>query len=91
MPFQQVKVPAELIVTHKGVSVWRCYADDDFDYPEDYVFTTNPLGTDSEHPDSFDVRDLQVPSVLALRAYPDRAPELVSKAMIEAIEAGLIP
>ena len=92
MPIRHVYVEPDLVVSHNGVSVWRCYVNDDIDQPEDFVFTTNVLGTDSGHPDAFDIRHAtHLRAVHRMRAYPDQAKETVSEALIEAIEAGLIP
>lgn len=80
------------MLTHNDVVVYRCYTNDDIDHPETFVFTTNRLGTDAVHPDAFDVRDLtMLRTAHRMRAYPHRAEEMVSEALVEAIEKGVIP
>jgi hypothetical protein len=66
------KVPPETFLTHKGVSIFRCYARNRIELPERYVFTTDQEITDSREicPAIFDVRkfvDLQAlaPPLLA--------------------------
>ena len=47
--------------------VWQAYHDDDFDQPEPFIFTENPAFTNSStDPETFDVRDLDVPSAYLL-------------------------
>lgn len=92
MPFRHVWVEPEVVLTHKNIVVYRCYTHSDVDQPEDFVFSTNRLGTDSSHPDAFDIRAAtQLRAVHRMRAYPDKALEMISEALVEAIEAGLIP
>lgn len=92
MPVRHVHVPPEIVLTHKEVTVYRCYRDDDVDQPEQFVFSTNALGTDTGHPDAFDIRHAtQLRAVHRMRAYPDRAETFVVEALTEAIEAGFIP
>jgi len=91
MPLRQLFVEPDVVLTHKGVTIYRAYTDDDVDQPEPFVFTTNLLGTDSHHPDAFDIRDIEkLRAVHQMRAYPDRAGSFVQDALVEAVEAGLI-
>jgi hypothetical protein len=92
MPTRHVYVEPEVVLTHQGVSVYRCYNNDDIEDPDPFVFSTNKLGTDTTCPDAFDIRDCQhLAAVHQMRAYPTRAAEFVSAALIEAIETKLIP
>ncbi|HQT77993.1 MAG TPA: hypothetical protein PLD10_13140 [Rhodopila sp.] len=123
MPIKTETVPAEVVVDHNKVKLYRCYEDDDIDRPEKFWFTTNPDKTENFHVEAFDVRDLEVPSaplitsghppdfvrpkgrtVHELMATPEyqasvqawaewfdnEQPALIKKALIEAIEAGIL-
>jgi hypothetical protein len=57
-------VPPTPIIPDK---VWQAYVDDDFDQPHPFIFTDDPGYTNASlDPETFDVRDLDVPSVYVL-------------------------
>lgn len=62
MPIRQTSEPAELVIEHNGVKVYRCYTEDMVECPEKFIFTLNPTHTDASGMVAFDVRELEVPS-----------------------------
>ena len=67
MPTSTVWVKPLVFLTHRDVTVYHAYEDDDFDQGAcRYSYTTHST-TDEEH---FDVRYLEVPSVALLENHP---------------------
>jgi hypothetical protein len=71
MPYQTRELPAKELVSGK---IWQAYLDDDFDKPEQFIFSTHPAYTNSTlSPYVFDVRDLDIElSYLLVFGHPPR-------------------
>lgn len=59
MPFHNVYITPEPFIEYKGITIYRCYIDDDIEQPETFIFSTNEKITDSTavHPAIFDIRE----------------------------------
>lgn len=77
MPYQEIWVKAETVLTHNGVTVYRTYTEDELNSPRKYTFTTNPDHSDGDEDDQANVRLLGVPAAAALRC----SPPLISSVM----------
>lgn len=60
MPIKETYVPREIVLVHKGIAVYHCYKDNNFNHRLDYYFTFS-LDDDAEE---FDVRELPNPKGL---------------------------
>lgn len=60
MPYQEVWMDSEVVLEHKGVTIYRTYNDDNYDEPSIYWFTTQKAEPgDHRSPVDFDVRELR--------------------------------
>lgn len=67
MPYITSWVDPEVFLVHKGITVYHTYNDNDFGQGRlTYWFTTNGFSDE----DSFDVRELDVPSKVRLNDHP---------------------
>jgi hypothetical protein len=55
MPYRTEWIEPEVFLTHKGITVYHCYNDDDFDDCLHYWYTTSDQ---DDHTCDFDVREL---------------------------------
>lgn len=83
MPYKTEWVEPEIFLTHKGVTVWHCYKDGEYDRMLHYWFTVTKVDLadydDGEH--EFDVRELK-----AFRPELDDDPDAVIRAAIDSGE-----
>ena len=68
MPYQEIYVPADLYLEHKGVEVFHTYKDDDYD--QGPCFNWFCLDEEDSQIGFFDVRDLKVEEVKLLDEHP---------------------
>lgn len=92
MPYKYQECPADLLVHHNGVGVYRTYKNDDVDnVPSTYYFVTNPY--DSQE-NAFDAREL--PNYDPTAARTDDWIDIIAErqhifdVIIAAIDAGVI-
>ena len=79
MPYQQIYVPPELLLTHNGVNIFHTYKNDNVEEGQStYWYTAFPLD-DGEAEGAFDVRGLG----------DDRAARGIIEEHIEIIKAAL--
>lgn len=71
MPTISTYVAPEIVLTHNGVTIYHTYKNDEIEQgPSDYWFTLDPDDTEIDGETRFDVRELQVPSAVLLKAHP---------------------
>lgn len=75
MPVKHVPTSAELVLTHQGVTVYRCYEDDDIDQPCKFIFSLDSDHCSANSPAAFDVRDLEVDSAARFRTDEPISPQ----------------
>lgn len=90
MPWLHASVPAQLLLSYRGVSVYHTYPEGDFcDGPREFTYSTEP---DDEEM-SFDIRELQLPR---RPSWKDRVAtgllplEATIQTLKEAVDAGVL-
>ena len=92
MPYKYQECPADMLLHHNGVGIYRTYKNDDVDNPPSaYWFVTDPYGS-QEH--AFDARELPGfhSSAFTIDGWRDivRERQHVLDVIIAAIDAGII-
>lgn len=83
MPYRTEWVEPEIFLTHKGVTVWHCYKDDEYDRRLWFWFTVTKDGRE------FDVRELKAYKRERWEAdYADSTMEEHASVIKAAIESG---
>lgn len=58
MPVKLMNLDPQIVVMHAGVTIYRCYEDNEFDKPCRYIFTIDKDHTDESDPCAFSVKEM---------------------------------